>query len=71
MEGMIQKSSSQADVAAAEAERDGYAKSIAEAFTGSVLGKQCAGVCECAGTCVCLGVGDFVSRTMPAAENSA
>ena len=71
MEGMIQKSSSQADVAAAEAERDRYAKSIAEAFTGFVLGKQRAGVCECAGTCVCLGVGDFVSRTMRAAENSA
>ena len=70
MDGMIQKSSSAADVEAAQKQRARYAESLGEAFTGFVLGPQRADLGDCADNGVCLGVGDFVSRIMRAAEQS-
>jgi exonuclease III len=71
MDTMIQRSSSEVDVKAAEASREQYQTCLGESFTGFVLGTQRAAVCDCIGTCVCAGVVDFVRRTMQAAEQSA
>ena len=71
MGAMIQKSSSAADVKAAEEARANYEACLGDSFTGFEPGSQQADKCDCAGDCVCMGVGDFVCRTMRAAEQSA
>jgi len=71
MDAMIQRSSSEADVKAAEDNRANYQTCLGESFAGFELGTQQAAVCDCIGACVCEGVSDFVRRTMSAAERSA
>ena len=71
MDSMIQKSSSEEDVKAAEEARACYQACLGDSFTGFRPGAQQADTCDCVGDCVCMGVGDFVCRTMRAAEKSA
>jgi len=71
MGAMIQKSSSVADVRLAEEARASYQACLGDSFAGFKPGAQQADKCDCAGDCVCVGVGDFVRRTMRAAERSA
>ena len=71
MGAMIQNSSSVADVRLAEEARASYQACLGDSFAGFKPGAQQADECDCAGDCVCVGVGDFVRRTMRAAERSA